>query len=134
MKKITEHWLNAAAEDLLAAKQLLPVLGLTNLVAFHAQQCLEKSMKALLEEMEELSNLKTHDLLRLYRLIKSEIELTDTSVLVFLNQLYTDARYPGDAGLMPEGKPSNEDALSFVNFTEDFYHQIKARLAQKFPG
>jgi len=134
MKKITEHWLNAASEDLLAAKQLLSVDGLTNLVAFHAQQCLEKSMKALLEEKEALTNIRTHDLLRLYRLIQTEIELTDTSALVFLNQLYTDARYPGDAGLMPEGKPSFEDALLFVNFTEDFYHQIKARLAQKFHG
>jgi len=134
MKKITEHWLNAASEDLLAAKQLLSAEGLTNLVAFHAQQCLEKSMKALLEEKEELTNIRTHDLLRLYRLIQTEIELTDTSSLVYLNQLYTDARYPGDAGLMPEGKPSVEDALLFVNFTEDFYHRIKTRLAQKFPG
>ena len=55
-------------DDLLAAKQLLTVDGLTNLVAFHAQQCIEKSMKALIEEIS-LPNVKTHDLLRLYRLL-----------------------------------------------------------------
>ena len=92
MKKITEHWLKVASDDLLAAKQLLSVDGLSNLVAFHAQQCIEKSMKALLEETE-LPNVKTHDLMRLYRILQPEITISDTATLVFLNGLYTDSRY-----------------------------------------
>ena len=116
MKKITEHWLNVAFDDLLAAKQLLTVEGLTNLVAFHAQQCIEKSMKALLEE-KALPNVKTHDLLRLYRLLQPEITMADTATLIYLNGLYTDSRYPGDTGLMPEGKPLASGPVSSIRQT-----------------
>jgi HEPN domain-containing protein len=133
MRKITEYWFNVASDDLLAAKQLLSVEGLSNLVAFHAQQCVEKSMKALLEE-KALPNVKTHDLLRLYRLLQTEIVIADTATLVFLNGLYTDSRYPGDAGLMPEGKPTADEAMFFVSFAEEIYHQFKAHVEVKFPG
>jgi len=133
MKKITEHWLKVASDDLLAAKQLLSVDGLSNLVAFHAQQCIEKSMKALLEETE-LPNVKTYDLMRLYRILQPEITISDTATLVFLNGLYTDSRYPGDTGLMPEGKPTADEAMFFVTFAEEIYHQFKGHVEVKFPG
>ena len=131
MKKITEHWLNVAMDDLLAAKQLLTVDGLTNLVAFHAQQCIEKSMKALIEEIS-LPNVKTHDLLRLYRLLQKEITISDTATLIDLNGLYTDSRYPGDAGLLPGGKPTADEAMLFVTFADSVYSQFKDHLAAKF--
>lgn len=50
MKAITLEWLARAGEDLSAAELLLSHLELTNMVAFHAQQTVEKTMKALLEE------------------------------------------------------------------------------------
>ena len=131
MKKITELWLNVAFDDLAAAKQLLSVEGLTNLVAFHTQQCIEKSMKALLEE-KTLPNVKTHDLLRLYRLLQTEIAISDTATLIYLNSLYTDSRYPGDIGLLPEGKPTADEAMFFVSFAEEVYMQVKIHLETKF--
>jgi hypothetical protein len=97
MKKITELWLNVAFDDLVAAKQLLSVEGLTNLVAFHSQQCIEKSMKALLEE-----------------------------------KTLPDSRYPGDTGLLPEGKPTSDEAMFFVTFAEEVYSQIKMHLETKY--
>jgi HEPN domain-containing protein len=42
MKAITHEWLNRAEDDLLAAKLLLAQPELTNMVAFHAQQSVEK--------------------------------------------------------------------------------------------
>jgi HEPN domain-containing protein len=133
MKKITEHWLNAAMDDLLAAKQLSSVEGLTNLVAFHAQQCIEKSMKALIEELA-LPNVKTHDLLRLYRLLQAEITISDAATLIDLNGLYTESRYPGDAGLLPGGKPTADEAMAFVTFADEVYSLFRDHLSVKFPN
>lgn len=88
-------------------------------------------MKALLEE-KTLPNVKTHDLLRLHRLLQPEIAISDTATLIYLNSLYTDSRYPGDTGLLPEGKPTSDEALFFVTFAEEVYSQIKMHLETKF--
>jgi HEPN domain-containing protein len=42
MKQTTKDWLTAAEDDLLAAKKLLGEDRLTNVVAFHCQQSIEK--------------------------------------------------------------------------------------------
>jgi len=41
MKKITKDWFLAAEDDLLSAKKLMSEVRLTNIVAFHCQQCIE---------------------------------------------------------------------------------------------
>jgi hypothetical protein len=41
-----------------------------------------------------------------------------------LDQLYIDARYPGDIGLLPEGKPSINDAIEFQQAAENAYITI----------
>lgn len=45
MKAITSEWLARALDDLLAAEVLLTQPELTNMVAFHAQQTVEKPSK-----------------------------------------------------------------------------------------
>jgi len=60
--------------------------------------------------------------------------ISDTSPLVYLNDLYTESRYPGDAGLLPEGKPAADEALYFVSVAEEIYLQIKLHLSMKYPG
>lgn len=52
MKAITGEWLERAKDDLYAAEILLQHPELTNMVAFHAQQVVEKSLKAILEEAD----------------------------------------------------------------------------------
>ncbi|MCD6374082.1 MAG: HEPN domain-containing protein, partial [Caldisericaceae bacterium] len=52
MKKQTKYWLNLAREDLLVIQKIIDDPTLTNMVAFHAQQAIEKSLKAILEEQE----------------------------------------------------------------------------------
>jgi HEPN domain-containing protein len=61
-----------------------------------------------------------------------EIAISDTATLIYLNSLYTDSRYPGDTGLLPEGKPTSDEALFFVTFAEEVYSQIKMHLETKF--
>jgi HEPN domain-containing protein len=71
-------------------------------------------------------------LLRLHRLLQPEISISDTTTLIYLNSLYTDSRYPGDTGLLPEGKPTSDEAMFFVTFAEEVYSQIKMHLETKF--
>jgi HEPN domain-containing protein len=50
MKKATKSWLDFAHRDLEAAKILVDNEYVSNVVLFHSQQCVEKCLKALLEE------------------------------------------------------------------------------------
>jgi len=52
MKEITQAWLDAALDDLRAIERMDGDVALTNIVAFHAQQSVEKAFKALVEESE----------------------------------------------------------------------------------
>jgi HEPN domain-containing protein len=52
MKEIAEQWLKAAADDLRVVARIAEDEDLTHMVAFHAQQCIEKSLKAVIEEYE----------------------------------------------------------------------------------
>ena len=45
----SHEWLKSAADDLLLIKEIIDNPFLTHLSAFHAQQSIEKSFKALLE-------------------------------------------------------------------------------------
>jgi HEPN domain-containing protein len=65
MKLSTEHWLKAANEDLMTIHSILQREELTNIVAYHAQQAIEKSFKAVFEELE-LPVIRTHNLETLY--------------------------------------------------------------------
>ena len=124
MKNITKEWLALAKSDLLAAERLLSEPALTNIVAFHAQQAVEKSMKAVVEELG-LGVIKTHNLVRLCELIRPHLSIvSDWDMLDRLDAVYIEARYPGDLGLLPFGKPSQEEAKIYFDFAVDIFNQI----------
>jgi HEPN domain-containing protein len=124
MKQITKDWLTLAAEDLHAAKALAKEEGITNLASFHCQQCLEKSLKASIEEQNKTS-VKSHDLIRLLTFADIKLSEEDFRLLSVLNEIYIDSRYPGDIGLLPSGKPTHQELQSFINFTEKLFLLIK---------
>jgi HEPN domain-containing protein len=109
-------WLQAASDDLAAMKAMMPNAQLTNIIAFHAQQAVEKAFKGLREQLE-LAIPRSHDLLLLYDGLSEHIVASEDS-LDSLNQLYIDARYPGDMGLLPDGKPSVKEADEFDQFAK----------------
>ena len=41
----------------------------------------------------------------------------------FINSIY-EGRYPSEAGLLPYGEPSNEDAERAVNIADEIYENI----------
>ena len=116
------EWLKAALLDLKSIEKIIDDEFLTPIAAFHAQQAVEKSLKAIIE-YEKIEISKTHNLRKLYKNIKHLIEL-DENRLDFINELYIDSRYPGDMGLLPYGKPTLEDAREFYEFAQNFFDKV----------
>ena len=123
MKQTTKEWLSLAEDDLITAAKLIDEIRLTNIIAFHCQQCIEKGLKALIEERRGLS-IKSHDLLRLRDM--SELSLSDEEMMMLatINEVYIDSRYPGDMGLMPQGKPTESEAKAFILFSQSILERI----------
>ncbi len=98
------EWLKSAKDDLDTAIEILSISHLSNIVAFHSQQCIEKSFKAVIEKYSKES-VKSHNLEKLYNKILKYINIEiDENMLEIINELYIDSRYPGEFGLLPDGK------------------------------
>jgi len=85
-------------------------------------------LKAAIEQGVEFP--KTHDLLRLQKLLLPDAIQLDINqaTLRRLNLLYIDSRYPGEFGLLPDGKPTLQDAREFDQFAQDIYTTVCTRL------
>lgn len=46
-------------------------------------------------------------------------------MLATINEVYIDARYPGDMGLMPQGKPTIAEANKFIIFSQAILERIQ---------
>jgi len=62
------EWFKSADSDLRTIEHILDDEALTHVAAFHAQQCVEKSLKALLEFLDRPVP-KDHSTIRLYGLV-----------------------------------------------------------------
>ena len=131
MKPVTQAWLIKASEDLDAIRVLRGNPGLTGVIAFHAQQCVEKCLKAVAEERKGTVP-RVHDLRRLWELVADQFpEAPDIDLLRELTDIYTDGRYPGDLGLMPSGKPTEKDAARFEQFADHVHATVLSMLSQE---
>jgi HEPN domain-containing protein len=103
MTGVAEEWLARAKEDLATVEKLLDDENLSNIAAFHAQQCIEKCFKALIEVSGKPVP-RIHDLVRLSALAAVGEEIpADETTLIELSTVYLDARYPVSTGFLPTG-------------------------------
>ena len=59
-------------------------------------------------------------MIKLNGMIKETNDLgIDENKLIIINEVYIDARYPGELGLIPDGVPSNEQAMQFICFAQE---------------
>ena len=107
-----EDWLRHARADLALASVALPEDGLLELLCFHAQQAVEKCLKAvLLAQGAEL--IKTHDIGRLITALSPGLEPPQEVLLSTRLQLYaSDTRYPGTEEEVSERE--HEEAVSLA--------------------
>ena len=127
MSSIVEGWLESASSDLKNISYIIHDAELAHIVAFHSQQCVEKSFKALLE-FNRVEVPKQHSTLKLYGLLGGFIDIfINEELLSAFDDLYIDSRYPGNFGLMPYGKPTIEDAEEFYELALYIYEYVKKK-------
>jgi HEPN domain-containing protein len=100
MNEVVKEWIAKSEGDFQTAERELSVTVNPNYdaVCFHAHQCIEKLMKALLITRDIVPP-KTHDLAELYRILSSSDLLRDVSMedLHFLTRAAVEFRYPGES-------------------------------------
>jgi len=63
--------------------------------------------------------------LKLYGLVRDLAPLeADVEVLTDLDGLYIESRYPGESGLLPNGKPTLADAQQFLDCAKSIHEQV----------
>jgi len=121
---MAKEWLKASYYDLEVIKEILDNKHLTHMSAFHAQQALEKTLKAVLElHNQEIP--KIHNVKKLLKLTKEYIRFSvDIETIVKIDTLYIESRYPGDMGLLPYGQPTVQDAEKFYQVACDLFNEV----------
>lgn len=123
-KELANEWLKSALTDLKNIEHIINDDFLTQVVAFHSQQCVEKCFKALLE-LNSKKVPKEHSTLKLYGSVKGQIgSILDIDILTDMDDLYIESRYPGDLGLLPDGKPTLKNATEFFDFARNIYEKV----------
>ena len=73
-------------------------------------------------------SIKSHDLLRLQINANLQLSVSETELLSMINEVYIDARYPGDLGLLPYGKPTISEIEAFIQLCDTIFYRIKHQL------
>ncbi|WP_429886151.1 HEPN domain-containing protein [Geoalkalibacter halelectricus] len=71
MNQISREWLKSAQDDLSLIERILDEGQLSHLVAFHAQQAIEKCLKALLESHLSMKHAYFFRLPRIYSMLSA---------------------------------------------------------------
>jgi HEPN domain-containing protein/predicted nucleotidyltransferase len=127
MKNAVKVWLKQSKEELNVSKYLFKG-GFYKGACFHAQQSIEKSIKAgLFKEGWELEN--THSIERLIiigRNYNIKLKLSDEEI-VFIDSIYR-GRYPAEEGILPLGEPTKEDAEKAVKIADKIFRFMQNTL------
>ena len=127
MKNAVQEWVKQSEDELKMAEYLLQGRYFKG-ACYHAQQSIEKSMKArLIKKGWELE--KTHSVERLIAIGKDyriRFNLSEQEI-VFIDGIYR-GRYPVEAGLLPLGEPSKADAEKAVSIAKRIFNSVQRAL------
>lgn len=122
-------WLDFAWEDLRIIDDLIEEEAY-GLACFHAQQAIEKTLKAYLMQKEGRID-KLHSLAELldlcFKIDDSFKDFEDYALTI--DRYYIPVRYP-DAlpGSLPEGMPNKEDAEEALKMAEEIFEFVKNKV------
>lgn len=134
LRRDVRDWVVKAEQDVAAASTLLRKRkpALNDVVCFHAQQCAEKYLKALLTKYR-LAFPKTHDLLDLMGLAKRReptLELI-RPMLEYLQPYAIDFRYPGESATRREAQQATRFVLRVRETIRRLLHETISRHRRK---
>lgn len=126
--EFVNQWLKKADNDLITARQtlLLPEAP-TDTVTFHAQQAVEKSLKAFLT-FQQIEFPKIHELVRLLDLAIPAFPELDQfrKACAEMSGYAIDVRYP-----LSEIEPSRDEAIFSVDIAEEIVCLIRDKIGMK---
>ncbi len=130
MKPEVSEWLKIAEEDMASAR-LLFENGIHRMVCLHSQQAVEKILKAILME-SDVKLRKIHNIIDLLSLARTEgVSMNMTHEEAgFLNAVYR-SRYPAEAGLLPQGEPTANDAGRALALAQRVFEEGKQMLERR---
>lgn len=117
----SSDWLYFAQSDLETARVMLGE-GVYHMTCFHAQQTIEKCLKAVLRYHQKIVQ-KTHSLVKLAH----DVALLGVKDFIdedipFVDQFYSPTRYPDTLpGSLPEGLPIKDDAQKAMRIAENIF-------------
>ncbi|OHD83637.1 HEPN domain-containing protein [Sulfuricurvum sp. RIFCSPLOWO2_12_FULL_43_24] len=118
MRTLHNEWIEFAKKDYYALKKLDGDEYLTNIVLFHAQQCIEKLFKGIIEE-SGADVPRIHNTKKLYELIADSIDHpVDLDDLLYIDSVYIESRYPASFGLLPGGQPTLKESKKAIAIVE----------------
>jgi len=123
------EWVRLAEQDLLAAEDLLTIRedAEFEVITYHAQQCAEKYLKALLVQRGIVFP-RTHDLRALSQLLPSDVRFgVAFPDLLSLNRYTVESRYPG-----PWDPIERAEAEAAVRVAHELRDSMRALLGLTF--
>lgn len=124
MKKITQEWLEKAEGDWkVATREFNYDEPVYDIVCFHAHQCVEKYMKAILIE-NEIHFEKIHDLEILLNQCKEILPelLIQKEALIWLTQYSVRVRYPGFEAMEDDAKKAVKTAEEIREMIRNYFN------------
>lgn len=118
----SSQWLSFAGEDLKLAKISFRE-NIFNAVCFHAQQCVEKCLKAIIQAKIK-KVLRIHHLKELFSEVrKHQPKIEDfRDGINILDRYYIPTRYPAALpGSLPDGLPDKDDAQEALQIAQEIY-------------
>lgn len=119
MKRPRDHaqaLLQKAANDLVAAQATLSTEQALDTVCFHAQQAVEKSLKAILA-LHDIEYPWWHDLSELFELVRP----LASELIPFEEQMFRMTPYAVEARYGEEFEPSLDEASEALEVAEEVY-------------
>jgi HEPN domain-containing protein len=127
MSALAERWLRFARDDLRVA-EIVYGERIYHQACFHAQQCVEKSLKGVLVAGGHRPP-RTHSITDLLSMLPSGLLSDLADELGELDDYYIPTRYP-DAlpGVLPDGLPGRAEAEAAVALAETVLDRIETEL------
>ena len=130
MNPLTLEWIQRAEADSVAVQQLLLTANplLHNIICFHAQQCIEKYLKAWLQEAN-MPVPRTHNLEELLDLIVPMLpDWSDWQPdFKIITRYAVEPRYPGDSA-------TTEDTQHAMHICDEVRQAVRAELKLEMPN
>lgn len=119
MSPLPNEWFEFAKQDYYALKKLDGDEYLTNIVLFHAQQCIEKLFKGIIEQSGG-DIPRIHSTKKLYDVVADLVQKPiETDDLLFIDSVYIESRYPASFGLLPNGHPTLKESQRAIAIVQN---------------